>query len=290
MTTELPDIGIAHLTLLGLTPPEVVSTAAAAGFDFVGLRVQAVTPGEHQYPMAAGSAMSQETLRRLDDTGLTVRDVEFLSLDAETTAADWKPALEAGAALGARTISVVGVDSDRLRLTDTLAALAADARAVGIVPTLEPISYQPWSTVAATAPIARVAQAALLLDATHLHRGGSSLSDVRALEPELVPCLQICDGPRILPERFDVPAELPLGMKVDGSPLQVEARVLREVPGAGEFDLVDLLRSIPEDTPVSVEVPNAVLQQSLSPLEFARRNCDAVRGLLATARESAHVR
>jgi len=290
MTTRLPDVGVAHLTLLGLTPPEVVTTAAAAGFDFVGLRVQAVTPGEHQYPMAPGSPMSKETLRRLDETGLSVRDVEFLSLGPETTATDWSPALEAGAALGASTISVVGVDPDRSRLTDTLAALTADARAVGIVPTLEPISYQPWSTVAATAPIARAAHAALLLDATHLHRGGSSLSDVRALEAELVPCLQICDGPRRLPERFDVPDELPLGMKVDGSPLQVEARVLRDVPGEGEFDLIELLRSIPDGTPVSVEAPNAVLQQSLSPLEFAKRNCAAVRGLLAAARETAHVR
>ncbi len=289
MTTALPDIGAAHLTLLGLTPPEVVTTAAAAGFDFVGLRVQAVTPGEHQYPMAPGSAMSNETLRRLDDTGLSVRDVEFLSLGSNTVAADWGPALEAGAALGARTISVVGVDPDRARLIDTLSALTVAARAVDIVPTLEPISYQPWSTVTATAPIAREARAALLLDATHLQRGGSQLSEVRALERELVPCLQICDGPLRLPERLHVPDELPLGMTVDGSSRQVEARALRDVPGEGEFDLVGLLRSIPNGTPISVEAPNALLQQHMSPLEFAKRNCDAVRRLVETVQEPAHV-
>ena len=46
-------IGIAHLTLLRLSPPELVTTAAEAGYDFVGIRVKAVTEGEHQYPMAA---------------------------------------------------------------------------------------------------------------------------------------------------------------------------------------------------------------------------------------------
>jgi hypothetical protein len=43
------EIGIAHLTLLGLTPPELVSTAAEAGYDFVGVRVVAATKGETPY-------------------------------------------------------------------------------------------------------------------------------------------------------------------------------------------------------------------------------------------------
>ena len=99
-------LGIAHLTLLALSPPELVVTAAEAGFDFVGVRVKAVTDGEHQYPMAPGSPMSRETLLRLSDTGLTVRDVEFLQLRPQTGPDDWMPALEAGAALGASTFSV----------------------------------------------------------------------------------------------------------------------------------------------------------------------------------------
>ena len=52
-----------------------MTVAAEAGYDFVGIRVKAVTDGERQYPMEPGSPMSKETLRRLDDTGLTVRDV-----------------------------------------------------------------------------------------------------------------------------------------------------------------------------------------------------------------------
>ncbi len=39
-------IGLEHLTLLEIAPPEFVSLAAAAGFDTVGLRVSPVTHAE----------------------------------------------------------------------------------------------------------------------------------------------------------------------------------------------------------------------------------------------------
>jgi hypothetical protein len=280
-------VGIAHLTLLRLSPPELGTTAAEAGYDFVGVRVKAVTEGEHQYPMQPGSPMSRETLRRLDDTGLTVRDIEFLTLRPETGPDDWQPALEAGAALGASTFSVVGVDDDPARLTDTLARLTADGAAYGIRPTLEPISYQPVSRVADAAAIARATGAAVLLDALHIQRGGSSLDDVRALEPELVPCIQLCDGPLVVPETLELPAELPLGMKADGSVRHVEARVQREVVGEGGFPLAELLAAVPATTPISVEVPHARLQARLSAAEFATYNLRAVQALLA--REGTHV-
>src|SRR4051794_6432308 len=278
--TEVVEIGIAHLTLLALPPPELVTTAGQVGYDFVGLRVKAATPGEREYPMEPGSPMSRETLRRLDDTGLTVRDVEFLPVGPDTGPDDWRPALAAGAALGARTFSVVGVDPDRGRLTDTLSRLTADAAEHGIVPTLEPISYQPVSRVAQAAAIARAAGCAVLLDALHVQRGGSSLDDVRALDPDLVPCVQLCDGPLAVPASLPLPAALPLGMRADGSVLQVEARVQREVVGEGEFPLAELLAAVPPATPVTVGVPGAALRGGLSSAEFAALNLSAVRALL----------
>src|SRR3954451_339916 len=121
--TEVVEIGIAHLTLLALPPPELVTMAAQAGYDFVGLRVKAATPGEREYPMEPGSPMSREALLRLDDTGLAVRDVEFLTVGPDTGPDDWRPALAAGAALGARTFRVGRVAPARRRLSDTLCRL-----------------------------------------------------------------------------------------------------------------------------------------------------------------------
>lgn len=273
-------IGLAHLTMLTLSPPELVEVAARAGYDFVGVRVKPATAGEYQYPMEPGSPMSRETLRRLDDNGLEVRDVEFLSVGADTGPEDWKPALDAGAALGARTLSVVGADPDLTRLTDTLAALAADAVPLGITPTIEPISYQPVRTVATAAEITSGAGAAVLIDALHLQRGGNTPEDVRALDPDLVPCLQLCDGPLQAPQHIDVPAELPLGMQADGSVLQVESRVQRHAVGEGQLPLAELIAAAPRGIPLSVEAPDAALQAKHTDTDVARHHLRAVRALL----------
>ena len=58
-----PEVGIDHLTMLDVPPPELVTIAREAGFDLVGLRVAAATPGEESWPMTAGSPMHRETVR-----------------------------------------------------------------------------------------------------------------------------------------------------------------------------------------------------------------------------------
>lgn len=262
-------LGVAHLTLLSLTPPEVIATAAAAGFDFVGLRVRAVTAAERSFPMHLGSPMLRETQARMHDTGVIVRDIEFLPLTPETTAGDWLPALESGAALGATAITVTGADPERSRLLDTLGRLTADAAGYGIRPVLEPISYQPVSRVSDAAAVARATHAAVMLDPLHVQRGGSGLDEIRALEPDLVPVVQLCDAPFAEPGGRDRVAAL-----------QHEARVQRLLVGDGELPLADFLASTPAETPVSIEIPHAELQARLSPLEYATQCALSARQLI----------
>ncbi len=73
-------IGLAHLTMLDVAPPELVSVAAAAGFGSVGLRVAPVTRAEVHWPMSAGSPMLAETAGRCADTGVGVHAVEAITL------------------------------------------------------------------------------------------------------------------------------------------------------------------------------------------------------------------
>jgi sugar phosphate isomerase/epimerase len=110
------EVGIAHLTLLDVSPPELVAVAAAAGFDAVGVRVVTAGPGEEPWPMTPGSPMLEETARRLGDTGVRVLDVEVLVLRPDTRSEDYEPALEAGARLGARFLNVMGDDPDPERI------------------------------------------------------------------------------------------------------------------------------------------------------------------------------
>lgn len=264
-------IGLAHLTLLTLSPPELVDVAAAAGYDFVGIRLRAVTEGERPFPMHPGSPMLAETTGRLADTGIEVRDVEFLPLTAETGPADWLPVLECGAQLGASVFSVAGADADRERLRDTLAALTLAAAEFGIRPALEPISYHPVSTVTVAAELASGTGAAVLLDPLHLQRGGSTAAEVAALPADLIPVLQLCDAPLRAPQG---PGDRIVG-------LQREARESRLPIGRGELPLAQLIAACPPGAPVSIEVPHSAIQSGLSALEWAELNLRAVRSLLA---------
>lgn len=277
----MTEIGIAHLSLLHLEPDELIDVAAAAGFDFVGLRVRGATPAEDIPDQSPGSAMSRATIARLQDTGVQVRDIEFLSLDGTTGREHWMPMLEAGAALGATTLTLAGQDSDLDRLGDTLAALAAEAAPYGITPALEPISYNAVSTVERARALASAADCHIMIDPLHLQRGGNSPADVAALDPSLIPALQLCDGPAELPDRIEITEPLPRGMTADGEPRKVESRAHRLVPGDGAFPLHDLLRAVAPGTPVSLEVPNAELASRLGDLGYARRLRASAEAVLA---------
>lgn len=275
------DIGIAHLSLLQFEPDELVDIAAQAGFDFVGVRVRGATSTERIPDQSPGSMMSRSTIARLDDTGIRVRDIEFLSLDGHTGREAWLPMLEAGAALGASTLNLAGQDPDTSRLADALAELVSDAAAYGIIPALEPISYNAVSTVGQASQLASDAGAHVMLDPLHIQRGGSTSGDVTQLDPSLIPVLQLCDGPFDVPNSIEIKEPLPRGMTADGEPRKVESRAYRLPPGDGEFPLVDLIRSAPAGIPLSLEVPNASLTAELGAFNYAKRLKQSAERLLS---------
>ena len=65
----MPLVGIGHLTMLDVAPPNWVSLAHEAGFDAVGIQVADIGPTEEEWPMRLGSPMLAGTLRWMADTG-----------------------------------------------------------------------------------------------------------------------------------------------------------------------------------------------------------------------------
>jgi len=254
-------IGLAHLSALHLSPPELVDAAAAAGFTSVGIRVHPATRGETPYPMAAGSFMSVQTIERLAATGLVVRDVEVFTLDGHRGRKDWEPVLEAGAALGASVLNVIGGDPDRARLTDSLAALVEDARKYGIRPSIEPISYQPLDSIPAAGLLVEQTGCGIMLDTLHFVRAGGLIGELIALPAGAVTVIQLCDGPAGTPA-LPVPHRMPLGQDVNGSARQIESRAKRLAPGEGVFPLREILAALP-DAPISIEVPDVWAVEAL---------------------------
>lgn len=253
-------LGLAHLSALHLSPPELVDAAAAAGFASVGIRVYPATPGESPYPMAAGSFMSAQTIERLAATGLAVRDVEAFTLNGERGREQWEPALEAGAALGASVLNVIGGDSDPARLRDSLAALVDDARKYGIRPSVEPISYQPLDSVTAAGLLVEETGCGIMLDVLHFVRAGGRIPELEDLPAGAVTIIQLCDGPHGTPA-LPVPRRMPLGQDVNGSARQIESRAKRLAPGEGVFPLREILAALP-DAPISIEVPDVAATEA----------------------------
>lgn len=265
---------LAALTVLELSPPEMVETAARAGYDLVGLRPVPATPEEASFPLMTDAALLRETRRRIRDTGVKVADIEILRLKPGTRVRDdFLRFMEVGAELGASDILVAGNDDDHQRLIDNFAALCELARPYGLFPHLE---FMPWTGVKDLNQARRIvgavrdaghANACLLVDAFHLDRSRSRLEDLARVPADWMRYVQLCDVPGPIPASMDE--------------ILREARGERRFPGDGQADLRGLLKVIPPTVPLSLEIPTEALRQrGVSALERARMALEKARLLV----------
>jgi sugar phosphate isomerase/epimerase len=273
-------IGLEHLTLLEVAPPELVTVAAAAGFDTVGLRVAPVTPGEETWPLHPGSPMLAETRRRCADTGVLVHAVEAVSLGPGSVLAGHERVIETAAALGARYLNVICDDPDTGRFAELLAALVVTASAAGVRPVIEFTAYRPICRLADAVTIAGQTGGGILLDTLHIQRCGVSVAEIAAVDPGMLTYLQVCDAPRQQPRGLRVPGPMPRGQRFTDDDRVLEARTMRLLPGEGELPLRALLTSLRSDLLVSVEAPSVATLAVASPGEYAARAGRAVRSLV----------
>ncbi len=262
-------IALAALTVLELSPPDMVSCAAEAGYSDIGLRLIPATPTEVSYATIGDTPIIRATLARLADTGVRCFDVEILRLKPSTRVADFLPVLETAARLGARAALIAGNDPDEGRLAQRFGELCDLAAPLGIAPCLEPM---PWTDVRNFAQGARIvgraarANAGLLIDPIHFDRGGSRASEIAEVPAAWFRYAQLCDAP----------AERPA--TTEG--LLHQARAERLFPGDGGLDLRGILRALPPDLPLSLEIPMEELAKTVGAVERARRALSATRNLL----------
>jgi sugar phosphate isomerase/epimerase len=260
---------LSALTVLELPPPRMVTCARDAGYSHVGLRLIPATPTEASYDTIGDTPIIRDTLACLSDTGIEVLDVEILRLKPETRVGEFRAVLETAARLGARHALVAGNDPDETRLTDNLAALCDLAEPLGIAPCLEPM---PWTDAKNFAQGARIvgntarANVGLLIDPIHFDRGGSSASEIAGVSADYLRYVQMCDAP----------AERPATLEG----LLHQARAERLLPGDGGLDLAGILRAVPADAPISIEIPMQSQAGTVPAVERARRAIAATRELL----------
>ena len=266
------EYSLAHLTVLSLTPPQLVDVAARTGYDCVGVRMTRVTPDEVLYPLSTDRALRHETKARLADTGVRVLDIELLRMDPTLDADHFLPCLEAGAELGARHAIAQLPDPDRARATARFARLCDLAKPLGIFVSLE---FPHWTETGDLAEAARVVRAVnrsnagILVDMLHFARSNSSQDELAKLPREWFRFAHVCDA------AMEVPPTLAGIIRT--------ARDERQFPGEGGIAVREILARMPQDIPYALEIPRLTLTKAIGPEEVARLALVVTKSYLESA-------
>jgi sugar phosphate isomerase/epimerase len=264
-------LGIEFISVFGLPPVRFVELAADLGCSDLSLGLHPLDCNPHDYP---SYSLSDPTLQREFKAVLRDRGVSFAlaegffvlpGRDVSAYAADLDMVRE----LGAQRINTLALEPDRGRCFDQFAALAELAAARGLATTLEFIPATPVGDLATAVAVARHVgrpEFGVLVDTMHLVRSGGSAADVAALPPGVVTYAQLCDCPLVSP----------------CASYAEEAKYERLPPGEGEFPLLEILKALPRDLVIGLEIPQRRLAEAgVGPHERLGRCVEAARELLA---------
>jgi sugar phosphate isomerase/epimerase len=260
---------LAYLTSAPMPPPDALTLAGKLGYQAIGVRIMPAAPGGDFSPLTLDAAMLRDTVRRIEDTGVAVFDVEIARLGAQSKIDDFAPLLETAGKLKARAILVAGDDPDEARLTDLFAQFCRAAAPYGLTADLE---FMPWTAVKNAKAALRIVTNAgepngrILVDALHAARSTTTLDDIADLPKHLLSYAQLCDAPA--------------GIPATDEELIHTARCARLIPGTGGIDLGGLVRALPRELPLSLEIPNDEWLPKLGAEEWGRRALAAARQIV----------
>jgi sugar phosphate isomerase/epimerase len=264
------EFSIAHLTVMGLAPPELVYVAARAGYDYVSPRlIYMGLPGEPNWGLHDKPQMLRETKRALASTGVRVHDIELARILKDVDPRSYLPALEVAAELGARALlSSIWVD-DRAMTIDKFGTLCDLAKPLRLTVDLEAVPIAAVRTLAQAIDVLRAVDrenAGLMVDTHHFHRARDNPADLDAVPRKWFHFAQICDAVG------EIPADREKMIHI----LRAERLYL----GEGGIDVAEILRYIP-NVPYSIELPHLERAREMGFTEHAFRCLESAKAYLA---------
>ena len=260
------EYSLAHLTVLSLTPPEMVDVASRTGYRYVGLRLNRITPTEPLYPLITDRSLMKETKAHLADTGVGVWDIECARMGPDTEPESYLSFLEAGAELGALHVLAQLPDPDFERATDRFARLCDLAKPLGLGVDLEFVSWTAIPDLTRAVDVLHAVDrpnAGILVDTLHFDRSKSSIAELQELPREWFRYAQVCDAPKEKPTTTEE--------------LIYTARCERLFPGDGGIDVRGILACLPPEIPYALEIPGDSLVGEVGVEEYARRALQSSR-------------
>jgi len=266
-------IGIESLTAFAISPVDLVHLAADLECRHIAIGPVPISANPEGYPpwSLREPVLHRETKAALRERGVSLSLGQGFAIFPGRDVRQAAPDLDLICELGARRICSVSLDPDVERTRDQTAALAEMAAAAGVEVIVEFVPGLAVSSLADALALMRHVDRAnmrLLIDTMHLVRSGGSADDVAALDPRLIGYAQLCDAP-LVPT---IPDYL------------TEAVTERMVPGSGELPLADIVRALPPDIVIGLEVP--LLKRALAGEGPKDRASDCVRGARAVIAEA----
>lgn len=272
MTRQPRDIGIEFISVFGLPPVEFIGLAADLGCRFVGMGLAPMAGNPHAYPawsLREDAALRRETVAAMRDRGVTISLGEGFLVRPGTDVADAAADLDIMVELGVPLANILSLDPDLARGHDQLAKFAEMAGARDMQATLEFVPGMPIGdlpgTLAAVRHVGRD-NFRVLIDPMHIFRSGATVADVAAIPPEEIGYIQLCDVPLVSAH----------------ANYADEARYDRLCPGKGELPLLELLKVLPRERAVGIEVPMLALAEAgVGPHARLGPCVEATRALIA---------
>jgi sugar phosphate isomerase/epimerase len=252
---------IAHVTVLGCPPPEMIYVAAMAGYDYVGMRlIYMGLAGEPNYDLAHLPEMLRATKTAMKETGIHLNDIGLARIHDDVDLKQYEPAFEVSAELGCKHVLSSIWTPNKPFYLEKFAELCDLAAQYGLTVNLE---YVTWANVKNLKEALQILQTVnrpntgVLVDTLHSYRSRVAPEELDAIPREWLHFAHICDAP----------AEIP----TDKESLIYTGREARLYVGEGAIDIAAYINRLPKEIVLSLELPHIARAKQFGYAEHARR-------------------
>ena len=270
---------LAYLTIPGTPPVEQIRIAKECGYDFVSLRtIPMHLPGEPEFLLHVDSELFLAVKRALQEYDMKLMDIELARIRPDLDINEYEPAFEKAAELGATDVLGSVWTRNRSYYTDQVARVAEMAKEYGLCYNVE---FLPWAGVRNLQEDITLVDAVgadnlfVMVDTLHAGRAGVTAAELARTDPNYFRFIHLCDGPG----------------GSDGDPVLCDirdekmlhtAREARLYPGFGVMDIAGMIKAMPPDLPLSIELPNLTQIRMRGAKGHAQRCIDMAKKYFAT--------
>lgn len=266
---------LVHLSNINCPPPEMIYTAARAGYDAVSLRtIPMGLPGEKPYDIAKDRDLLRRTRQAAQETGIWIHDTENARIADGVDVRSYETSLEAAAELGIRHILTNIWTDDKAFYTEQFEVLCEMAKSYNQTVSVE---FVTWASVTNLAQVKALLTASgkenigVVVDCLHFYRSRVVLEELDGCPGEWFHYVHLCDCEKEIPSDQDA--------------LIHTGRAERLYPGEGAAPVRQIISRLPQAV-LGIEVPHLARLEEMGYEEHIRRALAAAKQCAGEQEES----